>query len=359
MSNHLALPPEMRAIQSAYRRRDYHAVSPEQLIQAALFFDGIFRREGHGAVRSQVAAILVALYRELNRRMNNAALDSTGLPSLSGVQWSGNPGLAGTLEDIPPFGSLDLWVMALEPSHPVRRHPPRRRGLAQQTVNMPGETVSGQRPSGGAPEMRDNDQLAGIAPLPDVPGNVGDIAGWLDVGNNVLGLAAFVMESLALDLIGTFAGGIISVFGLGATWIDYDRQVARLHAAYQTCATLYDMSFPFSDPNLFRRPYQNWPAIRPPIEADVPSGNSNDAQIQRTARLTARQRAYDLILDMERHPRPRVVRYNGRELRIPITGKWYLYFLNVGARHHNQSVLHYLRDTMQRRTGLNLSMFRW
>jgi hypothetical protein len=354
MSNHLALPPELQHIRSAYRRHDYHAVSNESLIRAAQLFDAMFSRERPGPVRSQIAAILIALYYELNRRMNRAPFSADALPAANGVQWNSRSNLAGLLEDIPPFGALDFWVMALEPTHPAR-HRVRSSGSRTQEITMPGETVRPSRP----PEIRDRNDLDGMTPTPNIPGEIGDIFGALDTANNIMGVISMAIESFAMDLAGIAAGVLISVGGLFATWVDYDRRVGRLHASYQICQTLYDMSFPFADETLMRRPYANWPALREPISPDLPQGSSHDVEVIRNARQQAHRQARDMVFGLEQHPRHRVVRWHDRDFRIPITGKVYLYLLNIAARRHHQSVLLYLRYAMQRQTGLDLSMFRW
>ena len=260
----------------------------------------------------------------------------------------------------PAWAMIDLWHIDAARYREYllvcgSRQAPLPAAARTQSVTIEGETI---RPN-DTPALRDSNQLDQFLPAPDDSIAMGDIAGWLDIANSLLGLVAFILESFVLDVIGTLAGGVISVFGLAATWIDYDRNVARIHGAHQTCVTLADMAFPFANAGLSRLPYSSWPAIRAPLVPFVPPGNSNDAQIERTARIEADRRAYQQILNLERQPVTRVFHYNGADHEHAITGKIYLYLLNIQARNHHQSVLHYLRDTMERRTHLNLGMFRW
>lgn len=350
MSHFHVLPPDIRHVQSAYARRAYSAVTDAQIINAAIYFDNLFRTIDDAGLRSQTAAILIALYRELSRRMRRQPL-SQSLP-FNNVNGRG----AEMVDDIVPFGSLDLWIAALQHSHPARRAS-RRPGSS--TVNMPGETVRGIRPNNEVPSLREPGIVGSMTPVPTDHGSVGDIAGMIDTGNGVLGVAAMLLESFALDVFGTLAGGVISVFGLAATWIDSDRQIARLHAAHELIMSLYDMSGPFRDRELYRRPYAQWPAIREPIEPILTQGNSHEAQIQNAARTEATQRALQYVRNLERRPVNQNVRHAGREYIVPVTGKAYLYYLNIEARKRGVGVSIFLRDVMQQRTGLNLGVFRW
>jgi hypothetical protein len=57
------------------------------------------------------AALLLAIYAIVNRRLARAPLDArTFLPVVRGIAWDAGSPAAGDIADVPPFGNAPLWA---------------------------------------------------------------------------------------------------------------------------------------------------------------------------------------------------------------------------------------------------------
>lgn len=82
-----------------------------QLIEAATDLDAELLAEGTGPrLRGEIARTLLAMHRELDRRIRVAPVDDQGLPRLAGVEWKRGDPIAGITEAIGPFGNIDIWT---------------------------------------------------------------------------------------------------------------------------------------------------------------------------------------------------------------------------------------------------------
>ena len=110
-------------------------VDIDRAVQQARTLQARFEGARNDRERAQLAGSLIAIHGRLESLLRGGPMDENGLPALTGsIQWNRGSPAAGTLEDIQPFGAIDLWRAAVagapEPApardRPVRREPGER-----------------------------------------------------------------------------------------------------------------------------------------------------------------------------------------------------------------------------------------
>jgi hypothetical protein len=92
-----------------------------ELIHWARLLSPIYQAETDIDLRRRLGALLTQLYYSFENALRRAPLGVDGLPEVAGVIWTSGSALAGTPEDVFPFGQLDLWVDHNAPRRPRRR----------------------------------------------------------------------------------------------------------------------------------------------------------------------------------------------------------------------------------------------
>jgi hypothetical protein len=85
----------------------------QQLIEEARRLDGRLRLPDTAVgsqEKSEIARTLVAMHREMDRRLRAAPKNEHFLPQVPGVVWDPNDPLAGIVEGISPFHMIDWWI---------------------------------------------------------------------------------------------------------------------------------------------------------------------------------------------------------------------------------------------------------
>jgi len=173
--------------------------------------------------------LLVRVFEILNERLQSAPLNVEGLPELEGIEWNPSSPVAGTLEDVPPFGNIDTWTALSGQPAATPRHRHRRRS------QPPPEREGSSRPSVAEPESA----TGPFTSLPEVAGRTLAVEGSQELGNEpesgILPIAHLVSDAIAE------AAGIAEIFAvevagsLFSALIIYVELFMRLAEGEQKC----------------------------------------------------------------------------------------------------------------------------
>jgi len=358
------LPPPLHSLQVAFRTRHFDGVPTRDLIRAADYLNRVFEANpSPSPIRPAAAGILVFLYHLVDGRLRRAPLGPDALPQVDGVVWRRGSGLAGLIEDIDPFGMLDVWVINAD--HPVRSHHHATRRAVRPRVNAPvnGGGTTSAPVNGGAQPVPAGDQLGGLIPQPEFHDmSVADWAGRvLDVGSAGLGLVATFTEAAVagfiMDALGSAFGIVSAVMSLPQAWAAGDRIWAYVNKGWALCTALADMASRFADADMAHP--EAWPQIRLPLEPVYPTGDTVADQIARRALREGFELAVNTVQQLERSPRMVPFQAHGQAAQMAVSGRRMLVLLNMVARDKHTRVLDYLRSVVERRAGQTMAVMNW
>jgi len=360
------LPAPLHSLQLAFRTRHFEGVPTRDLIRAADYLNRVFEASpSPSPVRPAAAGVLVFLYHLVDGRLRRAPLGPDALPQVDGVVWRRGSGLAGLIEDIDPFGMLDVWVINAD--QPVRAHHHARHRPVPQRVNA--QVSGGGAPhlnppvNGGAQPVPTGAQIEGALQQPEYHDmSVADWAGRvLDVGSSGLGLIAVFTEAavagFVIDALGSALGIVSTLMSVPQAWAAGDRIWAFNNEGWAYCTALSDMASRFRDEDLGNP--EHWPQIRLPLEPVYPTGDTVADQIARRALREGFDLAVNTVQQLERSPRMLHLQVQGHPVQMALTGRRLLIALNLVAQSRHTRVVDYLRFVVERRAGQSMAVMNW
>jgi|GEM_PF-3192506 len=328
-------------------------VSEQQFVAYAQQLQAAFVAEQRAnASRNAIARMLIYIYNTLQRRLAETVIN--GRIDEAALNLNNNNILAGTLENIPVFNNLDIWISSLSEYTPP---PPRPRQRTQNIViNEP--TVIIPRSNRGTPEgspvgnvteqeaqslFQTNNRAATTT-----ENTVIETAGQaLEIVNFSAGVVELGLEIAAVTGAAASLGTFLSIFGLGTAivgsivgligaWASADR-LAEFNARCQGYwNALGDMANQYSSADFLRSPRNQWRALREPVPHFQPLPREAEEQLSTAAQAWRRgeQQGCREALDMIRrfsHSPYRWRRPNGDQLVVD-DGRVFLHLLYVGFR---------------------------
>lgn len=304
------------------------------------------------ASRNAIARMLIYIYNTLQRRLADSVTRG-GIDQVA-LHLNDNNPLAGTLENIPVFNNLDIWISSLNEYTP----PPRPRPRQNQVININEPTILVPRGNRGVPAgvpigtvseqeaqallqnnstAATNTENSAIETAGQALEIINFAAGVVELGIEiaaVAGAAASLGTFLGLFGLGTAIIG--SIVGLIGAWASADR-LGEFNARCQGYwNALGDMANQFASADFLRLPRNQWPALREPtphfqaMPREAEEQLSTAAQAWRRGEQQGCREAIQLIRRFSTSPY-RWRRPNGQTLVVD-DGRIFLHVLYVGLR---------------------------
>lgn len=302
--------------------------------------------------RNAIARMLIYIYNTLQRRLADSVTRG-GIDQVA-LHLNDNNPLAGTLENIPVFNNLDVWISSLSEYTP----PPRPRPRPHQTININEPTILVPRGNRGVPatvpigavtqqDAQSLFQINSNAATNTENSTVESAGQALEIVNFAAGVVEFALEVGATSAAAATIGSFLAIFGLAtaivgsivgliATWASADR-LAEFNARCQGYWNAFgDMANQFASSDFLRLPRNQWPQLRdpvphfPPMPQEAVEQLSTAAQAWRRGEQQGCREATQLIRRFSTTPY-RWRRPNGQTLVID-DGRIFLHAMYVGFR---------------------------
>lgn len=328
-------------------------IQDQQLINYAQQLNTAFSQEQSATPsRHAIARMLIYIYNTLQRRLSDSVITDR-INTLAFDLDSPSP-LSGTLENIPVFNYLDIWISSLNEytPQPNRPRPRRSNPVPHPTVQTQRNTVVVQPPPGPNERITMEEaqtlfQSQNRAATNTENSTIETAGQALEIVNFTAGVIELGIEIAALTgaaaSLGTFLGlfglatAIVgSIVGLIGAWASADR-LGEFNARCQGYwNALGDMANQFSSPDFLRLPRNQWPTLREPVPhfqampREAEEQLSTAAQAWRRGEQQGCREALQLIRRFSTTPY-RWRRPNGQYLVVD-DGRIFLHVLYVGFR---------------------------
>ncbi len=327
------------------------STSTQLLISNAQDLQQAFSIENAPTVlRHSLARMLIYIYNCLQRRLSDSL--SNERIDTNGLQNNNNSPLAGTLEQIPVFNFLDIWVSSLnqvapQPNRPRQRHSqhvPHPTIQRNTVVVLPNPISTVPISEQDASSLVRSQNTAATTSENSAIETAGQALELVNFGAGVVELGTVIAAATgSAAALGTFLGlfglatAIVgSIVGLIAAWASADR-LGEFNARCQGYWTaIGDMAAQFSNPDFLRLPRNQWPQLREanphlqPMPREAEEQLSTAVQAWRRGEQLGCREANLMIRRFSTIPF-RWIRPNGQVLLIN-DGRIFLHALYIGFR---------------------------
>lgn len=302
--------------------------------------------------RHAIARMLIHIYNVLQRRLSDSLI--VDRINTFATDFDDPSPLSGTLENIPVFNYLDVWISSLNESTPESNRPHRRRSnpVPNPTVQTQRQNIVVQPPPGQNETITEQEaillfQSQNRAATTTENSAIETAGQALEIVNFVAGVGELGLEIAAVTGAAASLGTFLSFFGLGTAlvgsiagligaWASADR-LGEFNARCQGYwNALDDMANQFSSPDFLRLPRNQWSPLREAVPHFRPMPREAEEQLSTAAQAWRRgeqqgcREAIELVRRFSTNPH-RWTRPNNQTLLID-DGRIFLHALYVGFR---------------------------
>lgn len=302
--------------------------------------------------RHALARMLIYIYNTLQRRISDSLI--TDRIDIFSTDFDTPSPLSGTLEHIPVFNYLDIWISSLNEYTPSPHHPRPRRSnpVPHPTIQTQRQNTVVQPPPGPNELITEQEaitlfQTQNRAATTTENSAIETAGQALEIVNFVAGVGELGLEIAAVTGAAASLGTFLSFFGLGTAivgsivgligaWASADR-LGEFNARCQGYwNALDDMASRFSSPDFLRMSRNQWPPLREAVPHLQPMPREAEEQLSTAVQAWRRgeqqgcREAITLIQRFATNPH-RWNRPNGQTLVID-DGRIFLHAMYVGFR---------------------------